>query len=58
MDTIRFVDTTIRDGIRASWAENMTMGMRLLPSRGATGTEKTSQNTTIVEEFLLWQNQK
>ena len=27
MDTIRFVDTTIRDGHQSLWAENMTTGM-------------------------------
>ncbi len=29
MDTIRFVDTTIRDGHQSLWAENMTTGMML-----------------------------
>ena len=29
MDTIRFVDTTLRDGHQSLWAENMTTGMML-----------------------------
>ena len=29
METIRFVDTTIRDGHQSLWAENMTTGMML-----------------------------
>src|SRR5207244_5568517 len=29
MDTIRFVDTTLRDGYQSLWAENMTTGMML-----------------------------
>ena len=29
MDTIDFVDTTIRDGHQSLWAENMTTGMML-----------------------------
>lgn len=29
MDTIRFVDTTIRDGHQSLWAEDMTTGMIL-----------------------------
>ena len=29
MKTIRFVDTTIRDGHQSLWAENMTTGMML-----------------------------
>ena len=29
MDTIKFVDTTIRDGHQSLWAENMTTGMML-----------------------------
>ena len=29
MDTIHFVDTTIRDGHQSLWAENMTTGMML-----------------------------
>jgi len=29
METIKFVDTTIRDGHQSLWAENMTTGMML-----------------------------
>ncbi len=29
MDTIRFVDTTLRDGHQSLWAESMTTGMML-----------------------------
>jgi oxaloacetate decarboxylase (Na+ extruding) subunit alpha len=29
METIRFVDTTLRDGHQSLWAENMTTGMML-----------------------------
>ena len=29
MDTIRFVDKTIREGHQSSWAESMTTGMML-----------------------------
>ena len=29
MDTIKFVDTTLRDGHQSLWAENMTTGMML-----------------------------
>src|SRR5919205_1663636 len=29
MDTVYFVDTTIRDGHQSLWAENMTTGMML-----------------------------
>ena len=29
MQTIKFVDTTIRDGHQSLWAENMTTGMML-----------------------------
>ena len=38
MDTIRFVDTTIRDGHQSLWAENMTTGMMLAIARSLGNT--------------------
>jgi pyruvate/oxaloacetate carboxyltransferase len=35
MDTIRFVDTTIRDGHQSLWAENMITGMMLPITTGS-----------------------
>ena len=65
MDTIRFVDTTIRDGHQSLWAENMTTGMMLpiaekLDNAGFEGIElisgshlKGGQNGTQTFSFLF-----